>query len=396
MRRGWPLVLAALVGTGCGMSGISIFTLGVMTKPLAETFGWSRAEIQGLLSCFVVGALVGSPLVGLLMDKYGVRGVTIASTIGFAVGLSALGLLTNSLIQFYAYGLAAGVLGAGTTSVTWSRAIMAWFRQRRGLALGLALTGSGFCAMLAPLYATWLLEDFGWRQAYVGLALLPVVVSLPLALLFLRPPPEASTTENIAVAAGKSLAEALRSYSFWGIGLGLLLAGFGTSGIVPHLIPLLTDRGLTAMDAARIAGSLGLAVIAGRALAGYLLDRFWAPAVAAVVLGVPAVASVILAGDQHSVAVTTAAAMLVGLAGGAEYDLLAFLTARYLGLRRFGAIYGCMYGVFISGTGVAPVVFGAVFDSQGSYVIALYGAAACFVGSAATLLTLGKYPAETR
>jgi MFS family permease len=395
MRRGWPIVLAALIGTACGMSGISIFTLGVMTKPLADTFGWSRAEIQGLLACFVVGALIGSPIVGLLMDRHGVRAVTIASTVGFAVSLVLLGLFTNSLWQFYAFGVLSGTVGAGTTSVTWSRAVMSWFRIKRGLALGVALTGSGFCAAFAPIYATWLVQEFGWRMAYVGLAVLPALIALPLTLLFLRPPPEATTAEVTADQEGKTLPQALRTYAFWGIGLGLLLAGFGTSGVIPNLIPLLTDRGLTAMGAAEIAGLMGFAVIAGRLLAGYLIDRIWAPAVAAVLLGVPAVASFILAGEQHSQMVTTVAAMVVGLAGGAEYDLLAFLTARYLGFKHFGAIYGTMYAVFITGTGIAPIVFGAFYDVQGDYVTALYFGAACFVGSAAMMLTLGRYPPVT-
>lgn len=393
LSRGWPLVLAALICTACGMSGISIFTLGVMTKPLADTFGWSRAEVQGLLTCFVVGALIGSPSVGFLMDRYGVRPVTIVSTIGFAVSLVLLALFTNSLWQFYAFGVLSGVVGAGTTSITWSRAVMSWFRIKRGLALGIALTGSGFCAAFAPLYATWLLQAFDWRMAYVGLAALPALIALPLTLAFLRPPPEAAIAEVAADQEGKTLPEALRTYAFWGIGFGLFLAGFGTSGVIPNLIPLLTDRGLSAMGAAEIAGMMGFAVIAGRLLAGYLIDRVWAPAVAAVLLGVPAIASFILAGEQHSQLVTTIAAMVVGLAGGAEYDLLAFLTARYLGFKHFGAIYGSMYAVFITGTGIAPVVFGAFYDSQGDYVTALYFGAACFVGSALMMLTLGRYPA---
>ena len=92
-------------------------------------------------------------------------------------------------------------------------------------------------------------------------------------------------------------------------------------------------------------------------------------------------------------AVTTMAAMVVGFAGGAEFDLLAFLTARYLGTRQYGLIYGCMYALFVLSTGFAPVAFGLVFDSQGSYAPGLYAVAGCFVASAAMMLTLGRAPA---
>jgi MFS family permease len=341
-----------------------------------------------------MGALIGSPVVGALIDKYSVRRVTIASTAGLAVGLACLGLFTNSLIQFYAFGMLAGTVGAGTTSVTWSRAVIAWFQEKRGFALGLALTGSGLCAALAPIYATWLLESYGWRAAYVGLALLPALLGLPVAFLFLRMPAVTVAAAGVVPVehSGLTLRQAVRGYSFWGIGLGLFLAGFGTSGIVPHLIPLLTDRGLTPMDAARIAGSLGLAVMTGRVVAGFLIDRLWAPGVAAVALGLPAVASIVLAGEQSSTLVTTLAAMTVGFAGGAEFDLLAFLTAKYLGLKRYGVIYGCMYALFVTASGIAPVVFGMVFDAQGTYVTVLYIGAACFIGSSAMMLTLGRYP----
>lgn len=392
LRRGWLLILAGLVGTGCGISGISIYTVGVFTKPLADTFGWSRAEIQGLLTCYVAGVLIGGPIVGAIMDRRGVRGVTVVSSLGFGLGLAVLGLGTTNLFQFYAIGVLSGAIGAGTTSITWSRAIMSEFKAKRGFALGLALTGSGICAAIVPTYSTWLVATYGWRFAYVGLAILPALIAAPVAWVVLGKLGNTigRVDQPVRPETGVTLKEAVRGYAFWGIGIGLFFAGLGTSGVAPHLIPLLTDRGLSPMEAAQIATFLGVAVVAGRVVAGYLVDRFWPPGVAAVVLGIPAIAAIILTGEDNSRVTITIAAMMVGFAGGAEFDLLAFLTARYLGFKQYGLIYGCMYGLFVTATGLSPVAVGMVFDNLGTYVPALYAISACFVASAVMMLTLGR------
>lgn len=395
LRRGWPIILAALVGTGCGISAVPMFTVGVFTNPLGEAFGWSRAQVQGVISFFVLGALIGSPLIGWLMDRHGVRPVTLASTAGMALLFVALGLFTTNLATFYALALAIGVIGAGTTSVTWSRAIMAWFEARRGLALGLALTGSGVAGAILPIYATWLEAAFGWRVAYTGLAVLPGLLALPAAFVLLRMPGQSTHAAQGAAGVqseGVTLRAALADRRFWLIGFGLFLAGLGTSGIVAHLIPLLTDRGFAPSDAARVASALGLAILTGRIVTGYLMDRLWAPGLAAVVLIVPALACLVLAGDTTSVALLTAAAVVVGFAGGAEFDLLAYLCSRYFGLKHYGAIYGSLYALFVTASGMAPPLFGWVFDTRGGYDLILNLSAGGFVAGALMLLVLGSYP----
>ncbi|MDX2221844.1 MAG: MFS transporter [Rhodospirillaceae bacterium] len=392
LKRGWPIILAALIGTGCGISAVPMFTVGVFTNPLGEAFGWSRAQVQGVISFFVLGALFGSPLVGWLMDRHGVRPVTLASTAGMALLFVALGTFTQSLAAFYSLALVIGVIGAGTTSVTWSRAIMAWFEARRGFALGLALTGSGIAGAILPLYATWLEAAFGWRIAYTGLAVLPGLLALPAAAFLLRMPTTTASAAEAPPVAGVNTRAALADRRFWLIGLGLFLAGLGTSGIVAHLIPLLTDRGFAPSDAAQVASALGLAILTGRVVTGYLMDRLWAPGLAAGVLLVPAVSCLVLAGETTSVALLTAAAVVVGFAGGAEFDLLAYLCSRYFGLKHYGAIYGSLYALFVTASGMAPPLFGWVFDTQGAYDQILYISAGGFIAGASMLLVLGPYP----
>jgi MFS family permease len=82
---------------------------------------------------------------------------------------------------------------------------------------------------------------------------------------------------------------------------------------------------------------------------------------------------------------------MIGFAAGVEYDLMAFLVARYFGMKSYGAIYGALYGFFAAGAGVAPVVFGAAFDQHHSYAGPLTISAAFLLTGALMLLTLGRY-----
>jgi len=122
-----------------------------------------------------------------------------------------------------------------------------------------------------------------------------------------------------------------------------------------------------------------------------LIDRFWAPAVAAVLLSAPAAACQILAATGLSYHGAMLAIALIGMAAGAEYDLLAYLVARYFGMKSYGSIYGWLYSFFALGAGLGPVFFGANFDRTHDYQLSLNLASVLFVAPALLLLLMGSY-----
>jgi predicted MFS family arabinose efflux permease len=188
------------------------------------------------------------------------------------------------------------------------------------------------------------------------------------------------------------VAQALRDYRFWVIALSILCVAIGVGGSITNFQPLLMDRGFEPQQAARIAGVIGVSVIVGRLLAGVLIDHYWAPLVTLPMLALPAVACFLLAQSQVPAAAAILSAVLIGLAAGAETDLVAYLTARYFGLANYGRLYGLQYAVFGFASGISPFLFGKVFDVTGSYQPILYFAAVLFVLGAVALLTLGRYP----
>ena len=139
---------------------------------------------------------------------------------------------------------------------------------------------------------------------------------------------------------------------------------------------------------------VGVGILIGRVSVGLLFDRFWAPGVACVVLSLPALSAYLFIGGHSDLAVLKMAAFLLGLAAGAESDVLAFLTARYFGMANYGRIYGAFYLFFGICSGISPKLYSRAVGNTGSYDPMLQIAIFCFLGGAALLLLLGRYPPE--
>jgi predicted MFS family arabinose efflux permease len=393
-RRGWPVLAAAALGTAFGASPIPFNSAGPFTKPLADEFGWGRGDIQLALFWFTAAVVLTVPYIGGLADRIGVRKVAIGSLALFGISFAALALTPASLFAFYLLWVVMGALGGGSTPVTWTRAVNSWFVHNRGLALALTLMGTGVTAAFLPSLATWLIESYGWRKAFIGISLLPLAVALPVVIWLFREPEAKDAHDLIAPPSrvGVAVGQALRDYRFWVIAVSILCVAIGVGGSITNFQPLLMDRGFRPQEAAKIAGVIGVSVIVGRLLAGFLIDRFWAPLVTLPMLALPALACFLLAQPEVPTFAAVLSAMLIGLAAGAETDLVAYLTARYFGLANYGRLYGLQYSVFGFASGISPFLFGKVFDVTGSYQPILYVAAVLFVLGAVALLTLGRYP----
>ena len=396
----WPLILATCVGIVSSSFVLPYYTIGALLTPVTEEFGWSRAQFQAaILFSSGLGALT-APVIGWLNDRYGPRRVALPSMLGLSLGFLGASQLDGQLwMLFAAYGFMA-LLGAGTIPVTWTRAIATSFFQRRGLALGLALTGTGLCASLAPHYTVWLTGEYGWRGAYIGLALVPLLLAFPMLFFFFKPlgddSSEANSETNKALQAeGVTLGEAVRGYRFWILLLSILFAYQGFSGIGPNLIPSMTDEGFSREQAATVQSVFGMSIILGRVVVGYLVDRFWAPGVASMCLALPAVGAFFLHGQQ-SLEVAVLASFLIGFAAGAELDLMAFLAARYFGLAHYAKIYSVLYATLAVCSGTAPMIFAYAYDLTGSYDIGYGIAMGLFLASTIMVLLLGRYPNHHR
>ena len=200
-------------------------------------------------------------------------------------------------------------------------------------------------------------------------------------------------TENVANLPGLSLREALHDYRFWVIFFAFMLLGAVVSGIIANSKFILEDKGYSAAAATGYftgAGLIGLSTLCGRLIGGWLVDHVWAPLVAFIFMSLPAIGCYILIQDQ-SLAVNALALILVGLAAGVEFDLMAYFTSRYFGMKAYGRIYGIVYAAFGMGSGSSPVIFNLIRGDDTDYSRVLFYAAIGFVIGAVILLSLGRY-----
>jgi MFS family permease len=390
-KRAWMVLLAAAIGAGTGEAVIAAYSMGALVEPLAREFGWSRAQITAAPIFTSLGVLlVGAP-VGLLADRFGARKVALISQALLVAALAAMSLIGHQIWTFYLAYFLLPVFGAGTLPITWSRAVNAWFVSGRGLALGFSLMGTGVVGALLPSYVTFMAARYGVQGAYLGLAALPLVISMPLTLLLFREPCDSKADVNAAPApdaTGDTVSQAMRSWRFWQMSLAFLLATVAVSAVLVHSLSLLLDRGIPKAEAAALAGLFGVSITAGRLVSGYLLDLFPAPRVAFFVFILPAAACALLAVAGDNLLLCGLAIALVGLAGGSEHDLAAYLTGQFYGPLHFGAIYGVIYTIYGIGGGVGPLLVGQLRDITGTYQPALYAGVALFAMAAVLCGTL--------
>jgi MFS family permease len=400
---GWYVVLAAAIGLFMGYVPIIGFTFGVFFKPLSQEFQWSRAEISLAFSLSLLALSISLPLAGRLVDRFGARRVIIPAALLFGLGLASFYWLSAGLLHLYSVYIFLGIVGSGTAPVSYYNVISHWFNKRRGLALGLAMGGAGVGFFILPSLAYALIAEVGWRMAYVLIGLLTIVVVVPVVGFFLKEKPQMmgllpdgipgeKPDAKSREVSGMELKQAWRSGTFWLMCAALFLVSLSLNGCLIHMVPLLTDRGIAAKEAAFAGSLLGGATLLGRIGTGYLLDRFFAANVAVCFFSAAAVGILLLwigvAGFWVFVA-----AFLIGVGMGAEGDIMAYLVSRYFGLRAFGEIYGCVLAIYTLGAMIGPLFMGIGFDVGGSYGIVLGPFILITLVGAALMTRLGPYHA---
>jgi MFS family permease len=344
-----------------------ISTFGVFLKPVAADMQWSRAQLPAAFTVAVLSVAASGPLWGRLMDRVPARRVVLPCIFVYGVGFFSLAFLTRHLVHLFAVYAVMGIAALPTVQLGYVKVVSAWFDQARGRALAAVMAGSGIGFMVFPPMAQSLISAAGWRTAYTVLGASVLVVSLPLSWFFLHEPDgftRASETK------GNAASGPIVSFPFLGIVSGLLLFSFAANGLNTHWSPLLTDGGLSPATAASVLAIAGVASLTSKLVTGYLLDRFPANRVAAVLLFCSAL-GLLATVATRSVGSAFTGAVLVGIGMGAESDAVPYLLTRYFGLERLSELYGYTWTVYAIAGALGPLFAGLVFDKTGNYRSAL-------------------------
>ena len=387
---------AALVGVSCGASPLPFNVLPLVMGPISSEFGWDFAAVSAGVTVFGIIAALMAPVFGGLSDRFGVRPVVLWSLFAFALVFASFYFLPRSQAGYLVFWGILGAIGIGSTPVTFSRAISMWFSRNRGFALGIMLLGTSLAAMVVPQIAQAAISAGGWRMAFPVVALLPLLVAIPLCLLWFREPRPEERPEGVSDASGQiiglRLGQVVRGYRFWVLLVSILLTAFAYGGAHIHIAQIVKLHGFSAQIAASVLGIVAIGILVGRLLVGFLFDRFWAPGVAFPALLLPAVACWLLMGTDASFVHVAIGGFLLGFAAGTESDVIAYLAAKYFGMAHYGRIYGVLYMPFAIGSAISPIVYGMVRDRTGGYDAMLLVAMVMFAAGGALLLAMGRYP----
>jgi MFS family permease len=386
LHHAW-VVLGALVVVMLLGSGLRA-VFGVFIKPMEATFGWDRAALSGAaaISLLLLGA--AGPIVGWLADQWGPRRVIFVSSILLGLG-AMLSSRVSALWQIY---ITCGVLmglGAGGVGMSTGAALAArWFEARRGLVMG--LVGGAMSAgqlVIVPL-AVWLTLSYGWRQSFLYLGVLLLVIALPLTLLFIRDDPAqkglkaygagqaARAGEPKAPPEGRTrVADAMQVPAFWLLAGTFFICGYTSNGLVlTHLVPHAAEHGFSEMHAAQALGVMGAMNILGTVASGFICDRFGRKGPLAFYYGVRGLSLLFLLYVWNVPSLHIFAAIF-GLNYISTVPPTTTLTANIFGRYSVGSLSGWIFFAHQVGAALGAAVGGWVFQSTGSYSWAFISAA---------------------
>ncbi len=395
----WYLPLLAALGYAT--STMYVYSLGPFIAPIQEELGWSRAQIS--LGVTITSGLAGltSIPVGMLIDRVGPRRVGVLGLLCVCVALSMLSTATGTRFNWILLWCGMALATMLVQAMVWTSAVNSRFVASRGLALAVTLSGASFAAAVFPVVAAWLIETYSWRTAFAVMGGTWGLIVVPLMALFFRGAQDRKTAPDTAAEAdseehsvlhGLSVEDGIRSSALYKLVAAGGFFSFTMIGMVVHFVPILGDRGMSTIEAAGVASLIGIFSLIGRLGTGFLLDRFPAYNVGGIAFLIPLIGCALLLMDGGSAFSYSIAAAAIGLTLGAEVDVIAFLAAKYFGMKNFGALYGAMTSALCLGTAFGPLVAGALYDNTGSYNIFIYIVAALMATSAVLLFSLRSTP----
>jgi MFS family permease len=399
---GWWVVLACALGLFLGPIPITVFSFGIFLKPLTQEFHTGRGAVSLAFTLHGLVVALGLPFAGRLVDRFGARKVILLSVSMAGLILISAYFCSGRIWQLYLFYMSLSVANCGAAPVSYCYIISHWFDRHRGLALGSMMFGLGAGALIVPSAAQHSIAEFGWRLTFAifGAAILVISVPVVATLLKERPEPmgllpdgepcDSLISPRLDVDPGLTWSEAWRAPTFWFLFCAFFLVAASVQACLAHIAAILADRGSSAEVGALATSLFGGGLLVGRTGTGYLLDRFFAPRLAAVIFGCAA-AGIGLLQISSSQQLAFAAAFMIGLGMGAEVDIMAYVTSRYFGLHSFGAIYSVVFAGFGLAGGLGAYLMGAAFDATHSYALPLTLFFIATLTGAAFLLRLGPY-----
>lgn len=380
-RSCYPWVMVAAAFTLMFVGFTAAYSFAAFFNAFEAEFGGSRGDIALAFSVAAFVWFVSGAPAGMLADRVGPRGVALAGVACLVAALWFASVAGSLSALYVTYSLGIG-LGVGLSYVPSIGAVQPWFRGNRAFASGIAVAGIGAGNIGGPLLAAWWIGLFGWRGAYVALALFILVLGGVAALTIAAPP-----RRGDAPLSGVPVKAALRTRSFWLLYASLLLSCVGMFTPMVHLGPYAQDAGLSEAQGVSLVSLVGLGSLVGRFVVGPFADRLGREgSLVAMYLGLGFMTLVWWSASAYwSLAVF---AFVFGACYGGAVALFPTLLMELYGPRAVSGIIGCLYTGAGIGTLIGPWFAGAAYDALGAYDAPLLASAALSFVAAACVLVL--------
>jgi MFS family permease len=362
LLTGWRALLSTVLGLSSGLM-IFGYISGIMGPSLVAEFGWSQSKLA-LLAGFSISGVIAAPILGRLADIYGPRPVAAIGVVSSPIAYLALSRMqdftTYATIMFLLV-----IVMFATTPMVFCRTIVQQFDKARGLALAISAAGPSVVAIVGGPMLNNFVQDHGWRNGFLAVAVFTVVFGV--SALVLMPSARQAPAQTVRTTAKADFRLIFRNKYFWLLFISMLLVNMPTIPLISQMNLILAELDITGRDASLIISAYASGTLVGRFVSGVALDRFPARIVAAGALTLSAIGLFILAMDLAVPSMVWAAILLVGLAYGAETDILGYLIHNIFGMRLYSTVFALVGTATTFASSLGSVTLSLFLDMTGFY-----------------------------
>ncbi len=392
-------IIVGVSFTILGLTYTVVHSFSIFFVAILKEFGWSRSITAGAFSLFwILHGIIG-PFAGSMVDRFGSRRVFLLGALLWGTGL-ALSSFIHSWWQFYLFFGVITAMGAASTGwVPNTTVIQNWFKEKRGLAMGIISSGIGIGIFVYAPSIQHLINRVGWRMTYRIMALFVPLIIMSMTIIFLKKRPQttpyhsaeeeslqAITKYPFAIDEGWAsrswtLRQAAFTKQFWFVSVSFFFGTLTNQSVLTHQVAFFVDKGLEALFASYIVGMIGIVSIVGKIFWGTLSDRIGREATYTLVTACSICGMLLLIAFTilSSSVIPYLYAVFFGMGYAGFASLPPLIVADFFEGGAYGSIFGTLF--ILSGVGAA---FGAwfggfLYDHMGSYVLFFIIMIACAI-----------------
>jgi MFS family permease len=389
LRAQWRPLIAALIGLGSGFS-LTMYTTSIMAPHFLQEFGWSKSEfaLVGSLSLLTIPIF---PFIGRLADILGVRRTALIGVVSLPLCFVAYSMMSGDIRIYITLFLLQSILCVSTTATVYSRIVVQYVTNARGLALAIVASGPALTGAIGGPLLNNFVEAHGWRAGYLALVVFSIIAGATALLLM---PPERKAASGVPAPRARTIRqdypEIIANPAFWVLLSAMLLCNVALAISQTQLKLVILDNGVTAAGTSFMISSFAVGVLVGRFASGVALDRYPAHFVAAIAMGLPSIGLFLLASHLGVRPIVMLGVTLIGFALGGEGDVVAYLVVRNFGVRVYSSVLGIMTAAIATSSSVGAALLSLTLKLTGRYSPFLIASGVAIAVGSLLFLLLGR------